>query len=94
MVRRLTESTRCNRQLGNRFGSDTYAGEELVAELGSAFLSAELKLATEPQTDNAPYIENWLRVLKNDNRAIFAAASKAQQAMDWLLTRQKSEQVA
>lgn len=85
---------RCKRQLGNRFGSEMYAGEELVAELGSAFLSAELKLATEPQTDNAPYIENWLRVLKNDNRAVFTAASKAQQAMDWLLTRQKSEQAA
>lgn len=52
---------RCNRQLGNRFGSELYAAEELVAELGSAFLSAELQLATEPRTDNAPYVENWLK---------------------------------
>jgi antirestriction protein ArdC len=42
----------------NRFGSELYAAEELVAELGSAFLSAELQLETEPRTDNAPYIEN------------------------------------
>jgi antirestriction protein ArdC len=84
--------SRCNRQLGNRFGSEMYAFEELVAELGNAFLSAELQLETEPRTDNAPYIEDWLRVLKNDHRAIFTAASKAQHAMDWLLTRQKSEQ--
>lgn len=76
--------SRCNRQLGNRFGSELYAAEELVAELGSAFLSAELQLETEPRTDNAPYCENWLRVLKNDSRALFAAASKAQEAVDWI----------
>ena len=61
--------------------------EELVAELGSAFLSAELQLETEPRTDNAPYIENWLKVLKNDKRAIFTAAGKAQQAVDWINAR-------
>jgi antirestriction protein ArdC len=86
--------SRCNRQLGNRFGSESYAAEELIAELGSAFLSAELQLDTEPRIDNAPYIENWLRVLKNDKRAIFTAAGKAQQAVDWLASRQKREQAA
>lgn len=86
--------SRCNRQLGNRFGSDLYAAEELVAELGSAFLSAELQLETEPKTDNAPYIENWLKVSKSDKRAIFTAASKAQQAVDWLLNQQIQEQAA
>lgn len=87
-------SSRCNRQLGNRFGSEVYAAEELIAELGSAFLSAELQLETEPRVDNPPYIENWLAVLKNDNRAIFTAASKAQQAIDWLLSRPHGEQTA
>ncbi len=87
-------TSRLNRQLGNRFGSDAYALEELIAELGSAFLSAELQLATEPRFDNAPYVENWLKVLKNDKRAIFTAASKAQQAVDWLLSRQNQEQAA
>ena len=85
---------RCDRQLGNRFGSVLYAAEELVAELGSAFLSAELQLETEPKTDNAPYIENWVKVLKSDKRAIFTAASKAQQAVDWLLNQQVQEQAA
>jgi antirestriction protein ArdC len=86
--------SRCNRELRNRFGSALYAAEELVAELGSAFLAAELQLQTEPRTENAPYIENWLRVLKNDKRAIFTAAGKAQQAVDWLLSRQTREQAA
>ena len=81
--------SRCNRQLGNRFGSELYAAEELVAELGGAFLSAELQLQTEPKTDNAPYIENWLKVLKSDKRAIFAAATKAQQASEWLTGKQR-----
>lgn len=87
-------SARCNRQFGNRFGSELYAAEELVAELGSAFLSAELQLDTEPKIDNAPYCENWLKVLKGDKRAVFTAASKAQQAVDWLLNQQGQEQAA
>jgi antirestriction protein ArdC len=53
--------------------------------LGSAFLSAELELETEPRTDNAPYVANWLKILKNDTRAIFTAASQAQKAVDWLV---------
>jgi antirestriction protein ArdC len=77
--------SRCNRQLGTRFGSEMYAIEELVAELGSAFLSADLELETEPRTDNAPYVANWLQVLKNDKRAIFTAAGQAQKGVDWLL---------
>jgi antirestriction protein ArdC len=81
--------SRCNRKLGNRFGSELYAAEELIAELGSAFLAAELHLATEPRMDNAPYIDNWLKVLKSDKRAIFTAASKAQEAVDWLISRQR-----
>jgi antirestriction protein ArdC len=76
--------SRCNRQLRDRFGSESYATEELIAELGSAFLSAELELETEPRRDHAPYIQSWLKVLRNDKRAIFTAATKAQQAVDWL----------
>lgn len=78
-------ASRLNRQLANRFGSEAYAVEELVAELGSAFLSAELGLASEPRSDHAPYINNWLRLLKSDKRAIFTAAGHAQHAVDWLL---------
>ncbi len=94
MIHATGHASRSIRQLGNRFGSEMYAAEELVAELGSAFLSAELQLETEPPVDNAPYIENWLRVLKIDNRAIFTAASKAQQAVDWLLNQKNREQAA
>ena len=49
--------------------------EELVAEMGSAFLSADLGIAPEIRDDHADYIGNWLKVLKNDKRAVFTAAS-------------------
>src|SRR5208282_2301065 len=54
------------------------------AELGSAFLCADLGLTPEPRADHASYIENWLRVLKNDKRAIFTAASHAERAAAFL----------
>ena len=62
------------------FGSEGYAIEELVAELGAAFLCADLDLTLEPRKDHAAYIANWLNVPKADNRAIFTAASHAQRA--------------
>ena len=55
-----------------------------VAELGSAFLSADLNLAAEPREDHASYIQSWIKILKNDKRAIFSAASHAQRAADYL----------
>lgn len=78
---------RCNRELGKRFGDNAYAAEELMAELGAAFTCAHLGLSTEPREDHAQYINSWLKVLKADKRAIFTAASKAQQACDWLIQR-------
>ena len=78
---------RCDRQLGKRFGDNAYAAEELIAELGAAFTCAHLGLTTEPREDHAQYIQSWLKVLKADKRAIFTAASKAQQAADWLMQR-------
>jgi antirestriction protein ArdC len=53
--------------------------------LGAAFTCAHLGLSTEPRADHAQYIQSWLRVLRADKRAIFTAASKAQQACDWLV---------
>lgn len=82
---------RCNRQLGKRFGDNAYAAEELIAELGAAFTCAHLGLSTEPRPDHARYIASWLRVLKADKRAIFTAASKAQQAADFLIRQAGSE---
>lgn len=75
---------RLNRDLSGRFHTDSYAMEELVAELGAAFLCSELGLPTDPREDHAPYIASWLKVLKNDKRAIFTAAAKAQEAVDWM----------
>jgi antirestriction protein ArdC len=75
---------RCNRQFGRRFGDEAYAFEELVAELGAAFVGAMLRISAEPRQDHAAYIASWLRVLKSDKRAIFTAASKAQAAADYL----------
>jgi antirestriction protein ArdC len=77
-------SQRLNRDLKGRFGTEAYAAEELVAELGAAFLCADLGLSSEPRPDHAAYVQNWLKVLRNDTRAIFTASSRAQAAADWL----------
>lgn len=76
--------TRCDRRLGERFGDDAYAFEELIAELGSAFTMARLGLTNTPRSDHAIYLSSWLRVLKADSKALFAAASHAQRAVDYI----------
>lgn len=75
---------RLDRDMTGRFGEQAYAMEELVAELGAAFIVSDLGLTSEPRPDHAAYIGNWLQVLKNDKRAIFTASSKAQTAADYL----------
>jgi len=72
---------------GHRFGSEGYAVEELVAELGAAFLCADLELALEPREDHASYIATWLKVLAADNRAVFTAAAHAQRAAEFINCR-------
>ena len=80
--------TRLDRDFGgHRFGSEGYAVEELVAELGAAFLCADLELALEPREDHASYIGTWLKVLAADNRAVFTAAAHAQRAAEFLNRR-------
>ena len=74
--------TRLNRALKNRFGTKAYAAEELVAELGAAFLCAHL--GVEGRLRHADYIATWLELLKENNRAIFTASSKASQAANFL----------
>ncbi|MBR2691764.1 MAG: DUF1738 domain-containing protein [Aquamicrobium sp.] len=73
---------RLNREYGKRFGDQQYAREELVAELGSAFLCAERGI--DPTFRSAGYIDHWLGILKADNRAIFTAASHASKAVEYL----------
>ena len=76
---------RLAREFGRkRWGDEGYAMEELVAELGAAFLSADLDLTPDIREDHAAYIASWIAVLKNDSRAIFAAAAHAQRAVDFL----------
>lgn len=65
-------------------GDEAYAVEELVAELGAAFLCADLGIANEPREDHAAYLAGWLKALKNDKRLIFKAAGHAQRAADYL----------
>jgi antirestriction protein ArdC len=89
-------SSRIQRDFGRKtWGDEGYAREELVAELGAAFLCADLELAPELRDDHASYIATWLQVLKNDNRAIFQAAAHAQRAVDYLHSLQpKPSEVA
>jgi len=78
-------TSRLNREFGRRrWGDEGYAMEELVAELGAAFLCADLGLTLEIRDDHAAYIGSWLKVLKNDRRAVFTAAGHAQRAADYL----------
>jgi len=73
------------RDLKNRFGTAAYAAEELVAELSSAMLGAELGLPATHLDSHASYIEHWLKLLKDDDRAILTAAAKAEEAASLLL---------
>lgn len=78
-------ASRLDREFGReRFGDAGYAREELVAELGAAFLCADLGLRLEDREDHAAYIASWVKVLKDDRRAIFSAAAHAQRAAEFL----------
>ena len=77
--------SRLDRSFGRkRWGDEGYAAEELVAELGACFLCADLGIALEPRDDHAAYLKSWLKVLRNNTRAIFTAASHAQRAAEYL----------
>lgn len=83
---------RLDRDFGRKkWGDEGYAMEELVAELGAAFLSADLGLTPEVRDDHAAYIGSWLKVLKDDKRAVFSAAAHAQRAADYLHGLQRQE---
>src|SRR5262249_29548712 len=75
---------RLARDLAPRFREDAYAAEELVAELTAAFQMAKLGLCSTPRPDHAPYVAHYHRILGQDPKAIFTAAAKAQQAVDFL----------
>jgi len=83
-------SSRLNRDFSGRYGSEAYAREELVAELCSAFLCAELGVV--PTVRHADYLGAWLEILKGDNRAIFQAASLASKAADFVMGRRQTSE--
>src|SRR5262249_22727798 len=73
---------RLARDFGKRFGDKAYAAEELVAELCAAFLCAEF--AIDGELRHAGYIAHWIELVRDDPKAFFTAASKAQKAADYL----------
>jgi antirestriction protein ArdC len=86
---------RLGRDLSGRFGSAAYAAEECAVEILSGLILADLGIAHHPRPDHAAYVSSWLEILKTDPRAIFTAASKAQQAADWMHAQQlQAEELA
>lgn len=92
LVHELTHWTgakhRLDRVFGKRFGDLAYAAEELVAEIGSAFLCTELGITQDVRADHAQYLARWLELMKADSRAIFTAAARASEAVAYLKTLQ------
>jgi len=77
--------SRLNRPIKNRFGTDPYAKEELVAEIGAAFLAAVARLENPFTIENSgAYIQSWIRRFRDDSRLIVTAASQAQKAADYI----------
>jgi antirestriction protein ArdC len=76
---------RLNRTFGSRFGDPAYAREELVAELGAAFLGAHTGLRPDHIEDHSAYIDHWLKALRKDSGAVLKAAAQAQAACDYVL---------
>lgn len=83
--------SRCDRQFGKRFGDDAYAFEELVAEIGSAFVCAQTGIPLDGLQHPA-YIASWLKVLKGDKRAIFTASSQAKKAAELVMASGEEEE--
>lgn len=78
-------TSRLDRQFDRkRFGDEGYAMEELVAELGSAFLCADLGITPEPRPDHAAYLGSWLKLFNRDTRALFTASADSVKACDFL----------
>ncbi len=79
---------RLDRDLSGRFGTESYAAEEICVEIASGFVLADLGISHNARDDHAAYCASWLELLKSDPRAIFTAASKAQAIADWMHAQQ------
>src|SRR5262249_41567573 len=82
---------RLDRDLKPRFAEERYAMEEFVAGLAAACLCSALGLSNDPRQQCPAYLSNGVKVLKQDKRAIFAAASQAQKAIDWMCARNEEQ---
>ena len=83
-------ASRQDRKFGTRFGSDGYAKEELIAELGAAMLSSITKVDAEPRADHAEYLNSWIKGLKANPRIIMTAASQAEKGVQTILDAAKT----
>ena len=84
-------SSRLNRDMPKRFGDKAYCGEELVAEIGSALICAELGITQDVRPDHAQYLTLYLDLMKSDSKAIFTAAAAAARAVEFLQGLQPKE---
>ena len=94
MTHSTGHASRLDRDFSGRFGTEAYAFEELIAELGSAFLNAELGILGATLPDHAHYLASWIRILKGDKRAIFTAAAAASKAAAFIKDRNSAQAVA
>lgn len=82
---------RCARDLQGRFGDDKYAAEELVAELGAAFICATLGISVATHPNHIDYTAHWLKILRADSKAIFTAAGLASKAVEYMIATVKAK---
>jgi antirestriction protein ArdC len=85
LVHSTGHKSRLDRELENGKGKTAYATEELVAEMGAAFLCAEAEIFQQQLDNSAAYIAGWLKALKDDVQMVVRAAGKAQKATDYIL---------
>jgi antirestriction protein ArdC len=87
-------ASRLARDFSGRFGSEAYAFEELIAELGAAFVVGSLGFIDATIVNHASYLESWLKVLRNDKTAIFTACKHAWLASDFIFGTEKGLEMA
>jgi len=91
LIHATGSANRLNRKKGERFGDSDYAFEELVAELGSAFLCAEFGISSEYGTQHESYLASWLKVLGSDKNAFFKASRQADKAFQLMMGKVSSD---
>ena len=96
LIHSTGHKSRLNRDLSNYFGTLNYGKEELIAELGTAFLCAESGISDSTIDNSAAYLDNWLSLFRKDKRILISAASQANKASSYILgkTEKATEEAA